>query len=172
MRSDSTALAARPLHDDDRLTAMGLLEETRAGVSELLAPQLAEHGLSVLEFVVLLRLGRSPGERLRMADLATQVLLSASGLTRVIDRIENQGLVERTSCREDRRGTWAVLTPAGRERLDAALPGHVAGIDEHFTGLLEPDELAELMRLLRKVRDVVRPGATAGAEASSSCDGS
>ncbi|MGN6087887.1 MAG: MarR family transcriptional regulator, partial [Actinomycetales bacterium] len=92
MRSDSTALAARPLHDDDRLTAMGLLEETRAGVSELLAPQLAEHGLSVLEFVVLLRLGRSPGERLRMADLATQVLLSASGLTRVIDRIENQGL--------------------------------------------------------------------------------
>lgn len=149
---------------DERLTAVGLLEEVRAGLQEGLLAQLAEHGLSPLEFEVLLRLGRSPERRLRMADLATQVLMSASGLTRVADRLEAAGLLERRSCSEDRRGTWAAATPAGLARLREVLPGHLELIDRCYTSVLDPDELAQLMELLRKVRDVVRPGALAGAQ--------
>lgn len=156
---------ADALLDDPRLTAMGLLEETRAGIQEAMAAQLAEHKLSPLEFEVLLRLSRSPGRRLRMTDLASQVLMSASGLTRVVDRLEAASLVERASCSEDRRGTWAALTPAGLQRLTEALPGHLEVLDRLYSGVLSTEELERLTELLRKVRDVVRPGATAGIDA-------
>lgn len=149
---------------DERLTAIGLLEEVRAGLQDGFLAQLAEHGLSPLEFEVLLRLARSPEHRLRMADLASQVLMSASGLTRVADRLEAGGLLERRTCSEDRRGTWASATPAGLARLREVLPGHLELIDRWYTSVLEPDELAQLMGLLRKIRDVVRPGALAGAQ--------
>lgn len=154
------------LLSDERLTALGLLEETRAGLHERFATQLATHGLAELDFEVLLRLGRSPHARLRMSDLASQVNMSASGLTRVIDRLESAELVVRMNCREDRRGTWATVTEAGFARLHAALPGHLELIQQWYVGVLGPDEVAELTRLLRKLRDVVRPQAVAGAAPS------
>ncbi len=159
--TNTAPTAADPI-TDERLTATGLLEEVRAGLQEAFASQFAEQGLSPLEFEVLLRLARSPQHRLRMADLAAQVLMSASGLTRVADRLEAAGLLERSSCSEDRRGTWAAATPAGMARLRAMLPGHLEVIERWYTGVLSPDELDLLIRLLRKIRDVVRPGAVAG----------
>lgn len=148
--------------EDPRLTAIGLLEETVSGLEARMTPQLAEHGLSLLEFEVLLRLGRSPGEQLRMADLATQVSLSASGLTRVVDRLERAGAATRRACDSDRRGTFAVLTPDGAARLAAALPGHLEVLDRWLIGAVASCTLEPMLDGLRQVRDHVNPGAVAG----------
>ena len=153
--------------DDSRLTALGLLTEACQGLQAVLTPQLAEHGLSMTEFEVLLRLVRSPGEQLRMSDLSAQTSLSTSGITRVVDRLEREGLVERVSCATDRRGFWATVTAAGHARIEAVLAGHLALIDRWFTGLLDAEQLAALTAALRRVRDAVRPEAVAGVEAAS-----
>ncbi len=146
---------------------MGLLAETYKGLSTVLAPQIRAHGMNDTEFEVLLRLVRSPGRRLRMSDLADQTALSTSGITRVVDRLERDGLVCRETCVTDRRGFWAALTTDGSEKILGAVDGHTTLLDEYFTGRLSPAELEALTSALRKVRDVVRPGAEAGAHASS-----
>ena len=163
----ATDVSAEPMPalDDPRLTAMGLLAETYKGLSSVLAPQIREHGMNDTEFEVLLRLVRSPGHRLRMSDLADQTALSTSGITRVVDRLERDGLVCRETCVTDRRGFWAALTSTGSDRILGAVDGHTALLDEYFTGRLSPAELEALTSALRKVRDVVRPGAEAGAHA-------
>ena len=142
---------------------MGLLAETYKGLTTVLAPQVKEHGLNDTEFEVLLRLVRNEGHRLRMSDLAAQTGLSTSGITRVVDRLEREGLVCRQTCTSDRRGFWAALSTEGERRIRGTIDGHVALVDEHFTGRLTEEELAGLTHALRKVRDVVRPGAVAGA---------
>lgn len=152
-----------PRLDDPRLTAMGLLAETYKGLSSVLAPQIRSHGFGDTEFEVMLRLLRSQGHRLRMSDLAAQTALSTSGITRVVDRLERDGLVCRETCSDDRRGYWAALTEEGVSRITGTISGHTALLEDYFTGRLTDDELACLMRALRKVRDVVRPGAVAGA---------
>jgi DNA-binding MarR family transcriptional regulator len=151
---------------DDRLTAIGLLFEVAQAVETRLGPALACHGVSQVEAGVVIRLARSPEQRLRMSDLATQVDLSASGLTRVVDRLETAGLVRRDPCPGDRRVTYAALTQAGLDRVLEMLPSHLADIDESFTGLLDPDSLGALQDALRTVRDAIRPGATAGVSAA------
>jgi len=148
--------------DDPRLAAVGLLAETFAGLHAKLAPTFAAHGISPMEFEVLLRLARTPGRRLRMTDLAAQADLSTSGVTRVIDRLERSGRVRREDCPSDRRGSFAVLTDEGARRLAGVLPDHLADIDRWFTGVLSPVQLAGLLDALRIVRNSVRPGATAG----------
>ena len=148
--------------DDPRLTAMGLLAETHAGLQARFLPVLTASGLSTTEFDALLRLARSPGRRLRMTDLATQAALSTSGITRVVDRLEARGLTARESCPSDRRGSFAVLTAAGQELIGGLVAEHVRDIDRWFTGLLTEDQLGALQEALRIVRDEVRPGATAG----------
>ncbi len=146
--------------DDERLTAVGLFLETHAGLTALFRRTLGETWqLPDQWFEVLLRLGRSPGGALRMSDLAAQVALSPSGLTRAVDRLERAGLVSRASCPSDRRGSYAVITEQGREVLEAALPRHLADIEEHFTGLLSPEELTVLTGALRKLRDHLNPAA-------------
>lgn len=154
----------RRLRDDPRITAVGLLAEAFQGLSDKLEQQLADHDLKALEFEVLLRLGRSPGCRLRMTDLAAQTHITTSGVTRVVDRLETGRLVERTACSTDRRGYFARLTEAGQARLDAVLPGHIALVDQWFTGQLSAGQLDSLLGSLRLVRDAVRPKATSGAD--------
>ncbi|MDM4721655.1 MarR family transcriptional regulator [Micromonospora sp. WMMA1363] len=148
--------------DDPRITAVGLLVEAHTGLSTRFAAQLDEHGLSPVEFEVLTRLARSPGNQLRMTDLAAQTSLSTSGVTRAVDRMERDGLVTRRACPADRRSSYAVVTAAGLQRLDEVLPGHLRIIEEWFTGQLEPEALRALLDGLRRVRDAVNPGATAG----------
>lgn len=152
-----------PRYDDPRLTAMGLLAETYKGLTAALEPQIGRHGLGETEFEVLLRLVRSDHHRLRMSDLASQTGLSTSGITRVVDRLERDGLVVRETCSSDRRGYWAALTTGGEARISGTLEGHLALIDEYYTGRLSGAQLAALTEALRVVRDVVRPGAVAGA---------
>jgi len=149
---------------DDRLTSIGLFFEAHDGLVHRISPQLQAHGLPQGEFEALLRLARTPGERLRMSDLAAQLRLSTSGVTRLVDRLSVRGLVEREACPSDRRGSFAALTPPGRALVLEVIAGHLPLVDQWFTSVLEPDELATLARLLRKVRDVVHPSAAAGAE--------
>lgn len=151
------------LYEDQRITAIGLLAETFHGLSARFAAQFEGHKLSSVEFEVLMRLARSPGHELRMTELAAQTSLSTSGVTRVVDRMERDGILRRRACPSDRRSSYAVVTDAGMARLHETLPGHLELIEQWFTGQLPPDELAQLLTSLRKIRDAVNPCATAGA---------
>jgi len=97
----------------------------------------AQHGLPVSSYEVLMNVADADDERLRMHDIASRVLLSRSGLTRLVDRLERLGYLRRESCPEDARGAFAVLTPQGRAAIDAARTTHLAGVRElflqHFT---------------------------------------
>jgi MarR family 2-MHQ and catechol resistance regulon transcriptional repressor len=154
------------LRDDPRITAVGLLAEAFLGLSQKLEQQIAEHDLKPLEFEVILRLGRSPDASLRMTDLAAQAHITTSGVTRVVDRLEQDGLVRRRACETDRRGSFAQLTEAGQERLEAILPGHLRLIEHWFISRLTDDQLNAMLAGLRTVRDAVNPQATAGIEPS------
>jgi DNA-binding MarR family transcriptional regulator len=149
--------------DDLRITAMGLFTEAFTGLTARVSEQLASHGVSIVEFEVLIRLARSPQCQLRMTDLAAQTQLTTSGITRVVDRLERTGLVCREACPTDRRSSFAVITDTGRARMEEVLPGHIELIEHWFTGRLTPDQLAQMLDALRVVRDAVRPEATSGA---------
>ncbi len=110
-----------------------------------------ERGLSLSSYEVLVHLSEAPERRLRMSELAEKVSLSRSGLTRLVDRLQADGLVERVGCPQDRRGSYAELTPAGVRCLDDAWPVHVRGVREHFLGRLSAEELAVLGSALRRV---------------------
>ncbi|MGI5212537.1 MarR family winged helix-turn-helix transcriptional regulator [Plantactinospora sp. CA-290183] len=140
--------------------------EVQAGLMSRFAVQFEQHNLSAVEFEVLMRLARSPNHELRMTDLAAQTSLSTSGVTRVVDRMERDGLLCRRACPSDRRSAYAVVTESGMNRLTETLPGHVQLIQDWFVGQLEPAALEGLLDSLRVVRDAVHPGATAGSSAS------
>jgi MarR family 2-MHQ and catechol resistance regulon transcriptional repressor len=151
--------------DDDRLTLVGLMLESAAGLRRELERRLEdERGLPLQWFELLLRLGRSPGRQLRMSDLADQTSLTPSGLTRAIDRLVEAGLVERVACPEDRRGAYAALTPSGLERIDTAVGAHLRHIDDVLLSVLSPQDQDTLESLLRKIRDHVHPGAARAPE--------
>jgi DNA-binding MarR family transcriptional regulator len=142
--------------DDGRMTTVGLLFESAAGLRRLFQRRLEnERSLSSQSFDVLIRLARTPGSELRMSELAAQASLTPSGLTRSVDRLQDQGLVERRVCPEDRRGAFAVLTPSGRELMDRAVPDHLAHVNEVLNDVFTADEEATLAALLRKLRDHV-----------------
>ena len=145
------------LVDDDRLTAMGLLVETYAGVVDVFERELESLGISGSSFEVMIRLARSPDHRLRMTELAAQSTLTNSGLTRLVDRLERAGLMSREPCPTDRRGYFAILTPAGLAKVEGVLPAHLITVDHILTGVLKPKELRVFLGALRKVRAVVRP---------------
>jgi DNA-binding MarR family transcriptional regulator len=143
---------------------MGLFVEAFTGLNARLAAQLSEHQLGNVEFEVLLRLARSNGGELRMTDLATQTGLSTSGVTRVVDRLERDGLAARRSCKTDRRGAFTVITEAGQKRLLDVLPRHLQLIEEWFTGRLDEHRLQQMLDGLRVIRDGVHPGAAVGGD--------
>lgn len=123
-----------------------------ARVTRVLDAELThECDLPLGSYEVLLHLGDAPGRRLRMTDLAERVLLSRSGLTRLVDRLERDGLIRRESCPSDARGTNAVLTDEGLDRLRAAAPVHLRGVREHVVDLLTPEEVAVLATALGRV---------------------
>lgn len=117
------------------------------------AELMAEHDLPLASYDVLVQLSEATDRRLRMTELADRVLLSRSGLTRLADRLEREGLIERKACPNDARGTLAVLTPAGLARLRAAWPTHLRGVAQHVTGRLSAAELVQLSSLLGKLLD-------------------
>ena len=110
-----------------------------------------EQDLPLGSYEVLLHLSLAPGRALRMSELAERVLLSRSGISRLVDRLVSDGLVQRHTCESDGRGVYAVLTEQGHRRLRRAAVTHLRGVREHFTERLSQPELDELARLLRKL---------------------
>jgi DNA-binding MarR family transcriptional regulator len=122
----------------------GFLRTHAALIRQLDAELEAEHGLSLTSYDVLVQLESVPDRRLRMRDLADAVLLSRSGLTRLVDRLVREGMIEREACGEDARGSFAVLTERGLRTLHAARPTHLAGVRRLFVARVADDELARL----------------------------
>ena len=120
-------------------------------VRDLERELVTEAGLPLGWYDVLLQLAEAPQRRLRMAELADSVLLSRSGLTRLVDRLQAEGLVCRERSIDDARGTFTVLTDAGFERLRAAAPTHLAGIQRHWLAHFDDDELRVLGELLGRL---------------------
>lgn len=150
-----TNLAPQVSVDDTRLSAWRTFLEAHARVVRDLEQELqAAADLPLTHYDVLVQLAAADARRLRMSELADRLLLSRSGVTRLVDRLVADGLVERVSCDSDRRGAWASLTHAGHERLRSAAPVHLRGVAEHFLDRLTRDELGQLERLLRRVVDV------------------
>ena len=130
--------------------------EAHAAVSDVIRRELeAVAGIGVQEFEVLLRLARTPGEHLRMTDLAEQVGLTTSGTTRLVDRVEAMGLAAREACPTDRRSFEVVLKPKGRKLLDKVLPVHLDSIERHVAQPLGGD-LTALEAQMRALRDAAR----------------
>ena len=113
----------------------------------------AAHGLSLAEYDALLQLAHAPGRRVRMNVLAERVILSRSGITRLVDRLEAAGAVERVACSTDARGQEAVLTPVGLARLRSAATTHLDGVRRYFLGRLDATDLAGLEASLGRVAD-------------------
>jgi DNA-binding MarR family transcriptional regulator len=121
---------------------------THATLSRELDAELArEHDLPLGSYEVLLFLADTPGGKMRMAELADSVLLSRSGLTRMVDRMERQGLVRREPCPGDARGLNAVITDPGRERFAAARRTHLEGVRRRFLDRLSDGEKRDLASL-------------------------
>ncbi len=117
------------------------------------AELMSEEDLPLASYDVLVQLAEAPDRRLRMTELAGAVLLSRSGLTRLVDRLTRDGLVTRQACEDDARGTYAVLTPDGLTRLRKAAKVHLRGVEEHMTGRLTESELWALTHLLGRLDD-------------------
>ena len=129
----------------------GLLRVHSALVRELDAQLEAAHGLPLTSYDVLIQLQSAPGRRLRMAELAESVLLSRSGMTRLVDRLVRDGLIVRHTCESDGRGSFAVLTDEGEAVLGRARPTHLAGVRERFLSRYSDEELLTLSRLWKRV---------------------
>ena len=140
-----------------QLVAWRTFLEAHAVAVETLTRELREaEDLPLTWYDVLVQLHEAADHRLRMQELADAVLLSKSGVTRLVDRMEREGLVERSRCADDRRGTFATMTPAGLARLRDAAPVHLAGVAQHFAAHLDAEEAALLESLLRRVVTAAR----------------
>ena len=137
--TDSTRLSER-----EAAAWVGFLRSHAALVRELDGTLTEAHGLPLSSFEVLFRLSRAPDGRKRMSELAESVLLSRSGVTRLVDRLEREGLVERRACASDARGAFAVITDAGRERLAEAEGTHVSDVRRRFLSRFDPSEQVQL----------------------------
>ena len=159
MTTDGNTSPARDdLLEHPLLTLVGLLFESSRGAEDLLETTIrSESGLTGQLLGPLLRLARSEGGSLRMTDLAAQCRYTPSAVTRVSDRLEKLGFLERRACPGDRRVTPLVITDAGRHAVSSSMPAHVAMIDDEILGALDTDERLQFETLLRKVRDAVNP---------------
>jgi DNA-binding MarR family transcriptional regulator len=147
----TTQVSACP-STDERVRLIGLLFETNARLSRSLGAALEEScGLPLPWFDVLLQLRRSPEGRLRMSELADATVHSTGGTTRLVDRVEAAGYVERINCPSDRRAIHVAITPAGNEKLDEALEAHISHLQGQVTPRLDERERATLIELLSKL---------------------
>jgi DNA-binding MarR family transcriptional regulator len=145
---------------DSALDSWIRLIRGHASVTRTISAQLvAEHGLTINDYEALLHLAKAEGGRMRRVDLAEQLILTASGVTRLLDGLEAGGLVERASCASDRRVAYAVLTESGRTKLREASKSHIADVREFFEERYSGEELQQLARLLGRL-----PGAGGAVE--------
>jgi DNA-binding MarR family transcriptional regulator len=140
--------------EDDRITAVGLFLEAQAELVGVLDRELrAACGLPLKWLEVLIRLARSPGQTLTASDLARAVVLSSGGATRLVDRLERDGLIQRRPDDGDRRIVRVALTEHGQAVLASALPAHLDSIDRHLVASLGADRVKSLAEVSRTLRD-------------------
>jgi DNA-binding MarR family transcriptional regulator len=147
---DGPAVAAERSEDGQRAWR-GLLRAHACLAKRLDAALDQAHGLPLSSYEVLDRLEDASGGRMRMCDLAEQAQISRSGLTRLVDRLERERLLERCSCDHDARGSFACLTDGGRRRLEEARVTHVAVVREQFFSRFSDAELAALAEMCRRI---------------------
>lgn len=128
-----------------------LLGAHAALTRELNAALVASHGLTINDYGCLLLLSRSGVEGMRRIDLANELQLSPSGITRLLDRLEEQGLVGKGACKEDARVSYAVLTDAGLDKLEEAWPEHVDAVERRVGSVLSEEEIQTLVELLGRL---------------------
>ena len=131
----------------------------------------ATHHLSLAEYDALVQLAAAPDRRLRMSSLADRVLLSRSGITRLVDRMVADGMVERTACPTDARGAIAGITLAGVDRLRAARGTHLDGVRRYFLDVLTPEDQGVIERALARVTDGLGTNPSAASAACGPTDG-
>jgi DNA-binding MarR family transcriptional regulator len=135
-----------------RLEAWVSFLRSHAAITRELSAQLQrEHGLTLNDYEVLLLLSQADGRRLRRVDLAERTILTASGITRLLEGLERAGYVEKAHCDSDARVTYAQLTDAGLEKLQVAGRAHLRGVDELFLSRYSGSELATLSDLLSRL---------------------
>jgi MarR family 2-MHQ and catechol resistance regulon transcriptional repressor len=144
-------LKAQALPSTDAFSS--LLGAHAALTRELSASLVASHGLTINDYGTLLLLYRAGDEGMRRIDLANELQLSPSGITRLLDRLEDQGLVGKGACKEDARVSYAILTEAGLTKLREAAPGHIDDIDSKLGAVLSEDEMKTLAELLGRFND-------------------
>ena len=138
--------------DDERITTFGRLVETHAKLSHVLEREMeAEVGLPLIWYGVMLHVGRSPGQVRPIGELINATAFTSGGVTRLVDRMEAAGLVERRACPSDRRVQWVGLTEKGHDVLERATAVHLEGIQEHLIDALREDEVENLNAILAKV---------------------
>ena len=138
--------------EGQRLATWTRFLKAHSAISRRLERDLAdEHGLTLSDYDVLVQLSLAPGRRLRPVELARAVLLTRSGITRLVQGLERAGLVERVDCPDDARGYLVGLTPAGVELICSARDTHLAGVAELFSDRYTEDETAQLMALLERL---------------------
>ena len=142
------AAKSTPL-DSCEMAAWHALIRSHARVIRRLEAELeAEQGLTLQAYEVLAHLSESPERRARMSDLAALVVISPSGLTRLVDKLAAEGLVERQRCAGDARVVYATITAAGLQRLKSAYPTHLRGVREHLIDRLDREHLAAIVDAL------------------------
>lgn len=142
----------RWLSDDEQRDWRSFVETNQLLVNRLDADLQRDAGLSHADFEILVRLSEAEGLQLRMSELAAQALFSRSRLSHAVSRLETAGLVRREACPGDRRGTLAVLTEVGTERLRRAASGHVETVRKYVIDVVPATQLAELGRISRTIR--------------------
>ena len=140
-----------PLHASPALRAWGQLLRGHAAATRLLSAELQEHGLTINDYEALLLLSQAEGGRLKRVELAERLVLTPSGVTRLLEGLEAAGLVERATCPADLRIVYAQLTELGREQLSTASCGHVGSVRALFEEHLSDDELDTLASLLERL---------------------
>ncbi len=140
--------------DDERIQLMGLLVRTHRRLTDTLGRELEQSvGIPLVFFDVLIHVGAAPDGRLTMSRLSSDVALTTGGVTRLVDRMVDAGLVERQNCPSDRRSVHVVLTAEGRTLLNQAVAAHIDGIDRHLMAHLDDADRAALAAALGKVLD-------------------
>lgn len=137
---------------EPRLTAWTRFLRAHAALTRELSARLeAQHELTLSDFDVLIQLYHAPERAMRRVDIARAVLLTASGITRLLDGLESCGLVAKQRCESDARVTYAVLTKAGVEKVEEARESHLADVEELFGSRFAPDERVQLAELLARL---------------------
>jgi DNA-binding MarR family transcriptional regulator len=141
-----------PKTSQGAVQALGHLLGAHATLTrELSARLVEEHGLTMSEYEVLVLLSRAPERAMRRIDLSREVRLSPSGVTRMLDRLEATGMVEKRACERDGRVSYAVLTDMGMAKLEESAPDHIAAVERLLGERLTPEELASLSELLGRL---------------------